>query len=111
LPPLDRLSEAIPAIADTDDNLNVSVLKRINVEELGPEGKSMVLATAVGEHTDIFAQSGKLAIMFVCAREDDVDNLPSKEQIEDRLYAQQLGMISQRSLRNLRRAATIIHHR
>ncbi len=100
--------EEIQTIADADENLRASVLTGINVEELGAEGKAMVLATAVGAHTDIFAQSGKLALMFVCNREDGVENLPTKEQIEDRLYAQQLGMISQRSLRNLRREATII---
>ncbi len=100
--------DEIKTIADSDENLRASVLTGVNVDELGPEGKAMVLATSVGEHTDIFAQSGKLALMFVCKREDDVENLPSKDQVEDRLYAQQLGMISQRSLRNLRREATII---
>jgi len=99
----------IDAVIDADDNLRANALTDVNVNELGPEGKNMVLATALEDHTDIFAQSGTLAVMFVCGRRDNVDDLPTADQIENNLYAQQLGMISERTLRNLRRDATIIH--
>lgn len=99
---------SIEAIADADENLRAVSLNDLNVDDLGPEGKSMVMTTDIGSATDIFAQSGTLAVMFVCDRKDNVEALPSRDQIEDRLYSQQLGMISERSLRNLRREATII---
>lgn len=98
----------IDSVVDADENLRAVALTDVNVNELGPEGRAMVMATDLGRATDIFAQSGTLAVMFVCDRRDNVDDLPTAEQIEDRLFAQQLGMISQRSLRNLRRDATII---
>ncbi len=98
----------IDAIAEADENLRSVALNDLNVEDLGPEGKSMVLNTPIGGATDIFAQSGTLAVMYVCDRRDDVEAVPSRDQIEDRLYSEQLGMISERSLRNLRREATII---
>jgi peptidyl-prolyl cis-trans isomerase SurA len=88
--------------------LDAAVLTGLNVDQLGPEGKSMVMATETGERTDIFAQSGTLAVMYVCDRQDNVDALPDRDQIEDRLYSEQLGMVSERALRNLRREATII---
>jgi peptidyl-prolyl cis-trans isomerase SurA len=47
-------------------------------------------------------------VMNVCDRQDNVDALPDRDQIEDRLYSEQLGMVSERALRNLRREATII---
>ncbi|GAB5457632.1 MAG: peptidylprolyl isomerase [Henriciella sp.] len=100
--------ETISDVVDADENLRAVELADLNVEELGGEGKAMVLNTEVGKHTDIFAQSGTLAVMYVCGRRDDMANIPNKVQIEDTLYAQQLGMISERSLRNLRREATII---
>lgn len=99
---------SIESIVDADDNLNMANLDDLNVDDLGPEGKSMVMSVDEGQRTDIFAQSGTLAVMFVCDRRDDVDALPSAEEIEDRLYSQQLGMVSERALRNLRREATII---
>ena len=98
----------IEAVVDADDNLRSVALTDLDVEDLGPEGRSMVLSTDIGQATDIFAQSGTLAAMFVCDRKNDVEAVPNRTQVEDRLYSEQLGMISERSLRNLRREATII---
>lgn len=100
--------DGIDSVVDADENLRAASLNDLNVDDLGPEGKSMVMTTEIGQATDIFAQSGTLAVMFVCDRKDNVEAMPSRDQIEDRLYSQQLGMISERSLRNLRREATII---
>ena len=98
----------IEAVVDADDNLRSVALTDLDVEDLGPEGRSMVLSTDIGQATDIFAQSGTLAAMYVCDRKNDVEAVPNRAQVEDRLYSEQLGMISERSLRNLRREATII---
>ena len=98
----------IDAVVDADENLRSVSLTDLDVEDLGPEGRSMVLSTEIGQSTDIFAQSGTLAAMFVCDRKNDVEAVPDRAQVEDRLYSEQLGMISERSLRNLRREATII---
>ncbi|MEO1641863.1 MAG: SurA N-terminal domain-containing protein [Pseudomonadota bacterium] len=100
--------DALEALAEDDANLRAVKLQDLNVADLGPEGRSMVEQTPVGQSTDIFAVSGTIAVMFVCDRDENVANLPTREQMEDRLYGQQLGMISERSLRNLRREATII---
>lgn len=107
---LDQIEDCstIDTIVDADENLRAVALTDLNVDDLGVEGKSMVLTTDVGQPTDIFAQSGTLAVMYVCDRRNDVEAVPNRDQIEDRLYAEQLGMISERSLRNLRREATII---
>lgn len=111
------LQEAINDISDCasiedvvaeNDNLRSVALDDLNVEDLGQEGREMVLNTDIGSATDIFAQSGTLAVMYVCDRRDNVEALPNRDQIEDRLFSEQLGMISERSLRNLRREATII---
>lgn len=100
--------DEIESVVDANENLRSVALSDLNVEDLGPEGRSMVLGTEIGSATDIFAQSGTLAAMFVCDRRDNVEAVPNRDQVEDRLYSQQLGMISERSLRNLRREATII---
>ncbi|MEC7290407.1 MAG: SurA N-terminal domain-containing protein [Pseudomonadota bacterium] len=100
--------DAIETVTEDDANLRSVALQDLDVEDLGPEGKAMVLDTDIGQATDIFAQSGTLAVMYVCGRKNDVEAVPSRQQIEDRLYSEQLGMISERSLRNLRREATII---
>ncbi|MEM1088016.1 MAG: SurA N-terminal domain-containing protein [Pseudomonadota bacterium] len=100
--------DALETLAGEDPNLRAAKLTGLNVADLGPEGRSMVENTPVGQSTDIFAASGTLAVMFICDRNENVANMPTRDQMEDRLFGQQLGMISERSLRNLRREATII---
>ncbi len=102
--------QAAEQLAADDDNINAVSLDQVNISTLGPEGQSMVLNTPVGGVTDAFGSGSSIAVMMVCDRQDGVEDLPSAEQIEDRLYSQQLGMISERSLRNLRREATIIRN-
>ena len=98
----------IETVDIADPNIRSVALEDLDVEDLGQEGRSMVMTTDIGQPTDIFAQSGTLAVMYVCARADNVEAVPNRDQVEDRLYSRELGMISERSLRNLRREATII---
>lgn len=100
--------DGIDSVVASDANLDASELTDLNINDLGPEGKSMVASTSLNAPTDVFAQSGTLAVMYVCKRQDNVENLPNREQVKDRLFAKQLGMVAQRSLRNLRREATIL---
>ncbi|MBI1249944.1 MAG: peptidylprolyl isomerase [Alphaproteobacteria bacterium] len=54
-------------------------------------------------------ESGDLVQAFVvCARATGGGGVPDRDEIEDRLYEQELAMLSNRYLRNLRREATII---
>lgn len=48
------------------------------------------------------------ALLYVCDRAQTGMQLPSRDQIEDRLYSQQIALQSQRELRDLKREATII---
>jgi len=60
-------------------------------------------ASAVYETPD-----GALASLVVCQRTSSGNGLPSRQDVENRLYEQELAMLSQRYLRNLRRDSTII---
>ncbi len=95
--------------ASANASLTSADLTDINVDDLGPEGRSLVLATPIGGATDIFAASGGLAVLFVCDRQDGTDALPSREAIKSSLHNRELSMIAERELRNLRREATIIY--
>lgn len=112
-PLIDAVAQAegcgeLESIADADDSLVYAPLGRVDINELGEEGATLVSQTEIGQATEIFALSNGLATIFVCDRQDDADNIPTRSQIEDELLDQQLGMMSERTLRNLRREATII---
>ncbi|QYJ00563.1 SurA N-terminal domain-containing protein [Thalassovita mediterranea] len=100
--------EAAMDIANTDPNLSANELSDIRLEDLGAEGQNMIDEVSIGQPTQVFATSGTLAVMYVCDRRQSGAALPTREEMEDRLFGRELQMISQRSLRNLRREATII---
>ena len=108
---MDRIKtcDDVQSVANSKTNLRATDLDEINVEELGPEGKDLVSQADVGQPTAIFAASGGLATMYVCARNDGAEALPSRDDLKGSLKNQELGMISERELRNLRREATIIY--
>lgn len=62
-----------------------------------PEGQATApIPSRVGFH-----------VLFVCHREGDNQALPSREEIEDQLFEQQLSSVARRHLRDLRRDALI----
>jgi peptidyl-prolyl cis-trans isomerase SurA len=99
----------VQSVANTTQGLRAQPLEDINIEELGPEGKSMVEGAEIGKPTDIFAVSGGLGTMYVCRREEGAEALPSRDDLKSSLKGRELNMISERELRNLRRDATIIY--
>ncbi|MFN3313804.1 MAG: peptidylprolyl isomerase, partial [Hyphomonas sp.] len=99
----------VQSVANTRSNLRSQDLDDINVEEMGPEGRGLVLETEVGQPTDIFAIANGLAVMYVCRREDGAEALPSREDLRGSIRGRELNMISDRELRNARRDATIIY--
>lgn len=99
----------VQSVANARTELRAQDITDINVEELGPEGRSLVLETDVGKPTEIFAVSSGLAVMYVCRRQDGAEALPSREDLKGSLKSRELNMISERELRNTRRLATIIY--
>lgn len=99
--------EAVDA-ASGNANLDAAEITDVRIEDLGAEGQNMINEVEVGQPTQVFAASGTLAVMYVCDRRQSGAALPTRDEMEDRLFARELSMISERSLRNLRRDATII---
>lgn len=100
--------EGARQVAENDPNLTAAEIEDVRITDLGPEARSTIGTTEVGQSTDVFATSGTIAVMYVCGRDENGNDLPTREEIEDQLFSRELSMISQRSLRNLRREATII---
>lgn len=101
--------DEVQSVANSKSELRAQDMLDIDVVELGEEGRALVLNTAVGSPTEIFAAGGGLAVMYVCRRQDGAEALPSKEDMKGSIKARELNMISERELRNSRRDATIIY--
>lgn len=101
--------ENVQTIANSKTELRASKLQDMDVDTLGPEGRSLVMETAVGQHTTFFPASGGLATMYVCRKDEGAEALPSRDDLKDNLKNRELVMISERELRDMRRKATIIY--
>jgi peptidyl-prolyl cis-trans isomerase SurA len=95
-------------LANNDSNLQAVDLDDVRLKDLGAESQQMLSSVAEGDATSIFTTSGTVAVLYVCKREESGANMPTRDQIQDSLFGRQLSMIAERSLRNLRRDATII---
>ena len=69
---------------------------RAAAESLAPNQLSEPIRTPVGLH-----------LLIVCSRNQQQAKMPSKQEVEGRLYQEQLSMLSRRYLRDLRNSATI----
>ena len=107
---MDRVDscENIKAVADRSDNLVLADLGTVNINELASAPQDLVKDLSVGEMSVPFEISRGWASIAVCNRKDGAANLPSDDQVENQLYGRELGMISDRELRNARLEATIL---
>jgi peptidyl-prolyl cis-trans isomerase SurA len=76
--------------------------------ELSPEVRGRIANLEDGDASAPYEAANGLAALVVCARQTGGGGLPSRQEIENRLYDQELTMLGNRYLRNLRRDSTII---
>jgi peptidyl-prolyl cis-trans isomerase SurA len=111
---IERLQRRINGCGDLEDSVagvqgaELVDIGRITEADLSPDIRSRVEGVQTGRASAVVANGDQLSIIVVCARETGGGGVPPREEIEDRLREQELTMLSERYLRNLRREATII---
>ncbi|MEL6258691.1 MAG: SurA N-terminal domain-containing protein, partial [Pseudomonadota bacterium] len=106
-----RNIESCDEIADEvedDDRLTDVFLGRVAIDGLSEKTRGLIEGVSEDGHSEVFDSRAGPAVLFVCERAEETEDLPSRSQIENSLFQQELGMVSDRALRNLRREAAII---
>lgn len=97
---LEAKAATVPGIVAGD-------LGRSDVKDLNAQFRTV----AEGQPLDQLSQPVRtpvgLHLLMVCSRDTNQTKLPSRDEVENRLYGQQLSMISRRYLRDLRNSATV----
>lgn len=83
-------------------------LGEVTDSDLTEPFKSRASALSSGQSTDVFRSDSGVHVLVLCRREVTGGDLPSRDQLEDRLYEQELSLIARRYLRDLRREAAIV---
>jgi peptidyl-prolyl cis-trans isomerase SurA len=76
--------------------------------DLSEAMRARVSGVQAGAASPVVVEGDRATSVVVCSRETGGGGVPSSEEIESRLYEQEMAMLSERYLRNLRREATII---
>ena len=98
----------LEAYADDRDSLLAIDLGETKLSDLAVASQTLLTDLRAGDVTTPFEMSAGWSALYVCGRQDGAENLPSRDQVENRLFGQELGLISERELRNARREATIL---
>jgi peptidyl-prolyl cis-trans isomerase SurA len=83
-------------------------LDDVALADMSPAFQTALLPLRPGESTEPLDISGGKGVLFVCSRKQGGEEMPSREQIRARLFDNELTMLADRFLRDLKREATII---
>jgi len=90
------------------EGLETADMGEVKSTEMSEQILGAISSTDIGDLSDpIMTPRGPVAVM-VCDRRVSGSEIPTRDEIEDRLLDQQLAQASKRHLRDLRRKATIV---
>ena len=100
----DTLTEDIKAV----EGLNQADMGELRASEMSEAIIDVLADVDAGQLTDPLDTPQGVAAILVCSRDASGTNIPTRNEVEDRLMDQQLAQASKRHLRDLRRQATIV---
>ena len=110
---LDTLKAAFTTCANLDaaaskiDGVVAGDLGETDISELSPAFKTVVDTLKVGQIGGPVRTAAGLHLVALCSRRASGSKIPSHDDLENRLYGEQLSMVARRFLRDLRNSATI----
>ena len=97
---LEAAAAKIPGVVAGD-------LGEAQISDLAPQFKSAAQSLQVGQVSEPIRTNVGLHLVALCGRHAAGSEMPNHDQIENRLYGEQLSMIARRYMRDLRSSATI----
>jgi peptidyl-prolyl cis-trans isomerase SurA len=87
--------------------VSVADLGFTTLSDLKPEYAAALQPLKVGQSTEPMQNAMNINVVYVCDKTAAGDDVPSREQIEQRLTQQKVAMLGRRYLRDIRDGATI----
>jgi len=110
---LERLQRRITSCNGLDtaiagiDGAQLADLGQATESDLSDTIKSRIANVQAGSASTVTVDAGQASLIVVCNRVTGGGGVPTRDEIEDRLYQQEMSMLSDRYLRNLHREANI----
>lgn len=100
----ETLSDDVKAL----DGVGEADMGELKASELAPQIIATLEKTDVGVLSDPIERPNGAASILVCSRQATGSDIPTRDDVENRLIDQQLAQASRRALRDMRRQATIV---
>jgi peptidyl-prolyl cis-trans isomerase SurA len=103
-----KCSDIAAAITGVE-GVTSETMNDIQLEQVADAYRPALEKTEAGQSTDVIdlAENAGKMVFYVCERATGTAGVPTRDQIYDRLFNQELGMVAERYLRDLKREATI----
>jgi peptidyl-prolyl cis-trans isomerase SurA len=88
--------------------LTATDLKGMALSDMSDSFRAALATVQEGQSSDVVDVGEDKAVFFVCARASGGAAMPTREDIRSRLFDQEISMLADRYLRDLKREATII---
>jgi peptidyl-prolyl cis-trans isomerase SurA len=88
--------------------LTTTDLKGMALQDMSEDFQTALGGLQAGQSSDVLDVGTDKAVFFVCERSAGGPQMPSRENIRERLFDQEISMLADRYLRDLKREATII---
>lgn len=106
-----RREEGCPSIERQIANIQGATFVELGQSteaDLSPAVRARVSGLTERQGSEVVVSGEQADFFIVCARSTGGDGVPDRREIESRLREQEMNMLAERYLRNLRREATII---
>lgn len=100
--------ETLEADVESHEGLRSAEMGELKSSDLTEAILTKLAETSTGGMSDPIETPNGVAAIMVCERSVSGSDIPTRDEIEDRLMDQQLAQASKRHLRDLRRNATIV---
>jgi len=91
------------------DGVSHTPMKDVGLQQIAPAYRAALENLNVGQSTGLIDMpDGAKMVFYVCEKKSGDSELPSRDEIKDRLFNQELTLVAERYLRDLKREATIV---
>lgn len=91
---------------DLGENIGYALLENMTLDTIEPQFREWIEDLNRGESSPVIRAGGAFHAAYVCDKDDGL-GLPSREALENQIFAQQLSRISQQYLRDLERKSSV----
>ena len=93
---------------NSNENIQIDKIEDVLLQDLSPEIKKVLDNTKIGQKTQIIKQSQRKMFFIICdIKGGEISNI-SKQQVEQKIFQEKMGIMSRTHLNKLKKQSSII---